>query len=501
MEPLTKRWMIRRGWEPPWPGAVSGANIVGYYVDTNGNTHGFRYDGVTFKTLDDPLGIGNTYATGISGSNIVGYYYDSDDNTHGFLYNGTIYTPLDDSLGVGLTSANGISGTQIVGYYVDIDGNDDGFLATGVGGATGAVSGKYTLLLTATDTTPGFPQGIGYATLTLSAKNKGVIAGKLPDGENFRATASVVNGGSGYGCSISAPLAYAAASSKGSLTGTLAFVQITGSSDFNGTFEWVKPVQKKGRYTAAIDTDLNVIGSYYTYVKSGSVLPGFTAGTLELSDTGTLSLSGSGPLIKQLTLSKSLFTVTDPGSDKLHLKRDRQHRRFQGHRPLSGKVGAGRLRRRPFPGSDHRWRPVPRPSRQRFGDALPLTPDSRFGLSCIGRGFPSIVWRNAFPSLLSRGDRRGCLRGRDRGEHRVLRKDAGRGGRPARRGCEGEPGPRDDSRRQQRLLLAPRPDDGQPGPGRREEGGPELRPSHRHWNDRRRAGEGTPRYAGLLHGG
>ena len=58
----------------------------------------------------------------------------------------------------------------------------------------------------------------------------------------------------------------------------------------------------------------------YNFGKGSSVLPGFTTGSISLSDTGTLSISGSGALVKDLSLSnKNLFTVTNQAGDKLKL--------------------------------------------------------------------------------------------------------------------------------------------------------------------------------------
>ena len=47
------------------------------------------------QTLDVPKAT-DTYAQGISGSNIVGYYLDTNGTFHGFLYNGSNYSTLDD---------------------------------------------------------------------------------------------------------------------------------------------------------------------------------------------------------------------------------------------------------------------------------------------------------------------------------------------------------------------------------------------------------------------
>ena len=63
--------------------------IVGFYVDSSGATHGFLYSGGTYTTLDDPLGTGGTFAQGINDQGqIVGYYIDSSNTLHGFLYSG-----------------------------------------------------------------------------------------------------------------------------------------------------------------------------------------------------------------------------------------------------------------------------------------------------------------------------------------------------------------------------------------------------------------------------
>ena len=55
------------------------------------------YNGTSYTTLNDPLGI-STGAVGIDGNNIVGWYAIGTQNYHGFLYNGTSYTTVDDPL-------------------------------------------------------------------------------------------------------------------------------------------------------------------------------------------------------------------------------------------------------------------------------------------------------------------------------------------------------------------------------------------------------------------
>jgi hypothetical protein len=183
-------------------------------------------------------------------------------------------------------------------------------------------AGKYTILLTATDAGASIPAGTGYATMTVSAKGGIVMGGRLPDGESFSTSGVLVGGSAGNQFAIYKSLidsAVTTKSAKGLLVGSLVFVNVTGTSDLSGTLEWTKPQQNKGDYLAAIDTNLNVIGSLYTPpLRGGSVLPGFNGGTLQLNDKGTLSGSGMGSIVKDLTLnSKNAFLITNPGTDKL----------------------------------------------------------------------------------------------------------------------------------------------------------------------------------------
>jgi probable HAF family extracellular repeat protein len=75
------------------------------------------------------LGV-STQAFGINNKGqIVGYYYDSKGITHGFLYDGGVYTTLNDQLGVDGTDAFGINDKgQIVGEYGDASGNNHGLV-------------------------------------------------------------------------------------------------------------------------------------------------------------------------------------------------------------------------------------------------------------------------------------------------------------------------------------------------------------------------------------
>ena len=93
--------------------------VVGYYFDSTGSTHGFLYSGGKYTTLDDPLGVEGTVATGINDrGQIAGYYFDNLHNQHDFLYSNGKYTTLDDPASMTGTYVTGINNKgQIVGDY------------------------------------------------------------------------------------------------------------------------------------------------------------------------------------------------------------------------------------------------------------------------------------------------------------------------------------------------------------------------------------------------
>ena len=110
-------------------GIDENGQIVGFYVDAGGVTHGFRNSGGVFSTIDDPLGTA-TFAFGINDpGQIVGYYLDASQLAHGFLDSKGSFTTLDDPLAMRGTLAQGIAENgRIVGYYADGSGLDHGFL-------------------------------------------------------------------------------------------------------------------------------------------------------------------------------------------------------------------------------------------------------------------------------------------------------------------------------------------------------------------------------------
>jgi uncharacterized membrane protein len=103
--------------------------IVGWYLDACGKTHGFLRDkkGV-FTNIDHPDSPLGTAALDINNrGQIVGVYSDGE-TAHGFLLDKGVFTRIDPP-GASFTEAVGINGRgQIVGFYLDAEGTIHGFL-------------------------------------------------------------------------------------------------------------------------------------------------------------------------------------------------------------------------------------------------------------------------------------------------------------------------------------------------------------------------------------
>ena len=102
-----------------FPQAVNDSgHVVGYWGDSEGNIHGFYWDGTNFTSIDYP-GAGATYAQGINDAGVIsGFYEVSGNQAHGyFLDNGT-FTSYDYPGFAGQTVGEGINNHgATTGYY------------------------------------------------------------------------------------------------------------------------------------------------------------------------------------------------------------------------------------------------------------------------------------------------------------------------------------------------------------------------------------------------
>jgi hypothetical protein len=106
-------------------------DIVGTLTTAKGVMEGFLLKGFTYTDFEIN-GSTQTMALGVNDLlQIVGSYVDSSNNTHGFVQNNAgVVTTVDDPNGIGTTIVNGINnGGSLVGFYTDSAGYTDGFLA------------------------------------------------------------------------------------------------------------------------------------------------------------------------------------------------------------------------------------------------------------------------------------------------------------------------------------------------------------------------------------
>jgi hypothetical protein len=109
-------------------GVNAAGEIVGLYVDADGEEYGFLDNGGIFISIDFP-GAPNTEAWGINGSGeIVGLYADTSGQGHGFIDLGGVFTTVDFP-GATSTAIRGVN-HRVVGNYFDPEGGDHSFAAT-----------------------------------------------------------------------------------------------------------------------------------------------------------------------------------------------------------------------------------------------------------------------------------------------------------------------------------------------------------------------------------
>jgi probable HAF family extracellular repeat protein len=120
-----------------FPGAIATSpfqlndhsEVVGFYRDSNGS-HGFVWSSGLFQTIDVPHNLGRTFARGINNlGQVVGDYLDSSGQSHGFIhYPDGSFGPIDFP-GAQTTIPTDINDdSQIVGDYTDNQGRLHGFL-------------------------------------------------------------------------------------------------------------------------------------------------------------------------------------------------------------------------------------------------------------------------------------------------------------------------------------------------------------------------------------
>jgi hypothetical protein len=114
--------------------AINNRGDIAGFATIGGNTEGFLLHNGHFKTLSVP-GSASTQAFGVNDSDeVVGQFMLGSGNnakTHGFTWKNGHFTTVDDPNGIDTTTVNGVNDLgQLVGFYTDSAGNTDGMLAT-----------------------------------------------------------------------------------------------------------------------------------------------------------------------------------------------------------------------------------------------------------------------------------------------------------------------------------------------------------------------------------
>ncbi len=109
----------------------NGQFFAGDYVDASGKDNAFFFSHGTVTTIDDPSGVGGTFAEGVNDfGQVVGFYVDGSGGYHAFLYSDGVFSDLDDPAAVPGSGALAINDSgQIAGLYGDNEGDKDTFIA------------------------------------------------------------------------------------------------------------------------------------------------------------------------------------------------------------------------------------------------------------------------------------------------------------------------------------------------------------------------------------
>jgi hypothetical protein len=192
------------------------------------------------------------------------------------------------SLGLLLSSGSG-GESNPAGYWMDgsITGQDEvsSFQAYHAAYGKGQVAletGKYTVLLNGADTSASFPQGTGYATLSIAKTGGVTLVGKLADGSPFTYSSFIVSAPVGHQVLVFDSNLY---KKKGLVVGPITFEPLS-DTDCDGVLQWSRPAIPGSFYPQGFNTTLDLGGAHYLKPLKGSAPLPFLSGTFTLSDGG-----------------------------------------------------------------------------------------------------------------------------------------------------------------------------------------------------------------------
>jgi hypothetical protein len=133
--------------------------------------------------------------------------------------------------------------------------------------------GRYTLALPPDPAHPEatFPQGTGYATLSVSSRGQAVLVGVLGDGTGFSAGGPLTADGN-------FPFYAAAYGAKGYVSGRLTLHAATATQGVEGSVRWYKPATLTGKFKELVDAQITVLGSGFQNPPAVPAILNFTNG-------------------------------------------------------------------------------------------------------------------------------------------------------------------------------------------------------------------------------
>jgi hypothetical protein len=176
-----------------------------------------------------------------------------------------------------------------------------------------------------------FPQGFGYALITVDRSGTVRASGKLGDGQNFSV-------GGQFDAAGNWPFYFRpyADGTKGLLGGVITFTDAVAPAidELHGTLHWQRPATNKGRYPAGFEGDVMATGSRYLAPSLGTAALDITnwdlvigAGVLAVPVVGTASLN-----------DQNRFTIADAAADIATLKLDAETGLLSGRVSLDGET-------------------------------------------------------------------------------------------------------------------------------------------------------------------
>lgn len=183
-------------------------------------------------------------------------------------------------------------------------------------------TGSYTVAFPPDATAPNpakYPQGTGFATITVSSKGAVKLVGQLGDATTISAGGKVTARGE-------IPLYLPLYRKTGFLFGRLALHGSTPTDAVDGTLNWSRPASTAPTFYDAIDSEIVVEGSAYQSPSfpAGTATLTLTAGGIPAVSAKTVTIDAAGKvttdpldLLKLKLLPKGLFagSFTIPGSD------------------------------------------------------------------------------------------------------------------------------------------------------------------------------------------